>query len=354
MMVANWDNWTSTLQDEVTKIPSLQAAEQQQGSGSESLLVVVVDRNDQIGSLVLVAAADDRPSTLTVIPSTLFDLLPGYGDFTLADAYNFEGAELAQVTVANALGVRIDRVAAVAPGGLIGTLSGSIEIELSEAVIESGDVVDFEIADAGVHPYGGSEVEELLVVQAQSSAVSWVERQAATWTALLGYMATDAGAAARLLGEGSAAATLNRVAGGEPEVSLVPVTPVAVAGDDDGFQLVQADVAAFVADRLAHLALATEVRTRVEVLNGNGAILATRSVVEALVAAGFHVVKTDNADNFDFAETVVIAQGRDNRDAAEDAAGILGVQMVQLELAAPSGVVDVSIIVGQDIATLRS
>ncbi len=353
-MVANWDEWTSTLQDEVTKIPNLQAAEQQQGTGSESLLLIVVDRSERIGSLVLVAAADDRPSTLTVIPSTLFDLLPGYGDFALADAYSFEGAELAQITVANALGVRIDRVAVVAPGQLPGTLSQSIEIDLAEAVIESGDAADFEIADAGVHPYDGLQVEELLVLQAQSSAVSWVERQAATWTALLGYMEMDPGAAARLLGEGSASATLNRVAGSDPEVSLVPVTPVAVAGDDDGFQLVQADVAIFVADRLAHLALATELRPRVEVLNGNGEILATRSVVQAVVAAGFHVVKTDNADNFDFAETVVIAQGRANRDAAEDAAGILGVRMVQLELAAPSGVVDVSIIVGQDIATLRS
>ena len=65
---------------------------------------------------------------------------------------------------------------------------------------------------------------------------------------------------------------------------MIPVTPVAVAGADDGFQLVQADVAAFVADRLTHLALAAGERPRVEVLNGNGEILATRSVVDALVA----------------------------------------------------------------------
>ena len=153
---------------------------------------------------------------------------------------------------------------------------------------------------------------------------------------------------------GSAAGALGRVSAREPEVSVVPAVPVAVAGANDGFQLAQSDIAEFVADRLSHLALASGVRPRVEVLNGNGEILATRSVVDAVVAAGFHVVKTDNAENFDFEETVVISQGRDNRDAATRAAAALGVRMVQLEVVAPSGVVDVSIIVGQDIATLRS
>ena len=236
----------------------------------------------------------------------------------------------------------------------LSSLPLSLDVTLGEPVIEAGDETSFQVAEPGRRNYEPGTVEELLTLQFESSPVSWLERQAAVWRSLLDAMAVDSTLAAQILGDSRSAAALARVAAEDPEVSFVPVEPVAVAGGDDGFQLVQVDVAAFVADRLAHLALAVAERPRVEVLNGNGEILATRAVVEAIVASGFHVIKTDNAENFEFEETVVISQGRDNLDAAEAAAGILGVRMVQLEVAAPSGVVDLSIIVGQDIATLRS
>ena len=355
VVAANWGDWTSRLRDEVATIPRLQAEQQQaQGAGSESLLILVADAADQVGAIALISVADEIPPSLTVIPTSLFELLPGYGDFALADVVAFEGPELAGVTIANALGVRIDRVALLAAGQLGAALDGGLVIELTEPVLMNDPEHLAQIADAGVATYGGELVEQLLVELGESSQISWLERQSAVWQGLLDLMATDAALPARLAGAGPAAVTLGRAAAEGAEVLLVPVTPVAVAGADDGFQLVQVDVAAFVADRLSHLALAQQDRPRAEVLNGNGEILATRSVVEALVAAGFHVVKTDNADNFEFEETVVIAQGRANLDAAESAAGILGVRMVQLEVAAPSGVVDLSIIVGQDIATLRS
>ena len=353
-LVANWDDWSSPLQDEVAEIPSLAAVQQQQeATGSESLLLLVMDRDQRTGAIVLAAAADDRASTVTLIPTLLFELLPGYGYFPLGEAAGFEGPELAQIAVTNALGVRIDRVAVV-PSRHLSSLPLFLEVELGEPVIEQGDEGSFQIAEEGIRSYDPTTLEELLTLQLESSPVSWLERQAAVWRALLAAMAADSTLAGQILGDTQSAAALARAAAGDPEVSFVPVEPVAVAGGDDGFQLVQVDVAAFVADRLKHLALATEERPRVEVLNGNGEILATRAVVEAVVAAGFHVIKTDNADNFEFEETVVISQGRANLDAAEAAAGILGVRMVQLEVAAPSGVVDLSIIVGQDIATLRS
>lgn len=355
-LVANWDRWTSPLQDEVAEIPRLAAAQQlQQGTGSESLLLVVTDNTGQVGALALVAVADDQAGSLTVIPTSLFELLPGYGDFSLADAVAFEGPELARIAVANALGIRLDRVAQLSAGQLATVLTAPVEIELQEPVLSAADGSLLQIADAGLVSYGGTLAERLLVDRGESGQVSWLERQSAVWRGVLDLWSTDSSAVAGLLGEGRSAVTLGRAAaGGEVAISLIPVNPVAVAGADDGFQLVQADVAAFVADRLAHLALASGERPRIEVLNGNGEILTTRSVVEAVVAGGFHVIKTDNAENFDFEETVVISQGRANLDAAEAVAGILGVRMVQLEVAAPSGVVDVSIIVGQDIATLRS
>jgi hypothetical protein len=68
-----------------------------------------------------------------------------------------------------------------------------------------------------------------------------------------------------------------------------------------------------------------------------------------LIDQGYHVVRTDNAESFEFETTVVVAQGRENADPARRAVTVLGVGDLQLELRAPSGVVDLSIIVGQDI-----
>jgi hypothetical protein len=101
--------------------------------------------------------------------------------------------------------------------------------------------------------------------------------------------------------------------------------------------------------RLGHLRLGDEPRPRVEVLNGNGRIQATRPIVEVLVRNGFRIVRTDNADRFDFPATLVIAQRGDARPAAERIVALLGVGSLQLEGTSPSGVVDVSIIVGLDV-----
>ena len=84
-------------------------------------------------------------------------------------------------------------------------------------------------------------------------------------------------------------------------------------------------------------------------LNGNGRIGATRVVAEAVVRRGFRVVRTDNADRFDYATTLVVAQGEEAQEAAREVAGIVGAAAVYLEEAAPSLVVEVSIIVGLDI-----
>ncbi len=354
-VAGNWSEATSGIREEIEQIPALQASVQQQAAaGSESTLVIVTDGSERIGSISLLAAADDDGGSLTVIPSSLFELLPGYGDFPLRDAMLFEGSELAGLAVSNALGIRVDRVVALGPGELAAALAEPMQLELTEPVlVAQGDTL-VQLADVGSGLFDGRLVERLLLEQGESAPVSWVERQSAIWTSLLERTASDPTFASRLLGDGSSAATLRRVAANTSRVSLLPVTPVAVAGAEDGFQSSQADISEFVANTLGHLALETGERPRVEVLNGNGRILATRSVVAALVATGFHVVKTDNAENFDFEETVVISQGRDNIDAAKLAVATLGVQVLQLEVAAPSGVVDVSIIVGQDIATLRS
>jgi hypothetical protein len=131
-------------------------------------------------------------------------------------------------------------------------------------------------------------------------------------------------------------------------LTVIPVTRISLSGGE-GFLVSNEAADTFIADRLSHLVLREGERPRAEVLNGNGQTQATRLVAESLVNRGFRVIKTDNADAFTYEESQVIAQGRENRGAAEEALALLGTGELVLELRAPSGVVDISIIVGLDI-----
>jgi hypothetical protein len=85
------------------------------------------------------------------------------------------------------------------------------------------------------------------------------------------------------------------------------------------------------------------------VLNGSGRIGATIPVADLLVRRGFRVVRTDNADHFDYEETRVIVHRATSEADAREAAQAIGADLVLLEARAPSSVVDISIIVGHDI-----
>ena len=76
-------------------------------------------------------------------------------------------------------------------------------------------------------------------------------------------------------------------------------------------------------------------------------------MAEALIESGYRVVFTDNAERQDFTISRVIAQGSDHQEAAVAVQRLLGTGEVFLEQRQPSGVVDLTIIVGSDLV-LRS
>lgn len=350
-----WDEATTKLRDLATEVPERQLEEQRKLAGSESLLIIILDDAERAVGFSLLSRSTDEQAVLALIPPFLFDILPGYGDFALADATVFEGQELARLAISNLLGIRIDGVLALRPGDIARSLSGQLVVDLPNLLIVgdpdgSGRI----IADAGSAAYLPEDVEILMVTRGTSDSLDWLQRQAAVWQSLLDVIATDFAVPERL----AALAPANRdlilgilagTASSNPQVTVVPVTRVSVAGAEEGFKLASVEAAAFLEARMSHLLLFDGDRPRVEVLNGNGRILTTRQVAEALVRRGFRVIKTDNAENFAFEQTLVISQGRDHRADAERAIATLGTGELQLELRAPSGVVDVSIIVGHDI-----
>lgn len=349
-----WNGWGTTLQDVAADVPERQIEAQRLLAGSDSILFIVSDDAGEGLSFSLLANADDSSATLALLPPSLFAILPGYGDFSLADAMVFEGAELAALTVSNLLGIRIDAVVEIGPGELAGALDEPVVVDLPiPLVVDQGGGTQVSLAAAGEQARTPDQVETIMVTSGVGTELEWLQRQAAVWQALLEVMGRDPDVAPRLgalaIDADAVTGALAAAAAAEPAVTLLPVTRVAVAGADEGFKLDAAAAAEFVAARMPHVLVREGERPRVEILNGNGRVGTTRAVAESLVRRGFRVVITDNADAFTYDTSIVIAQGREYRAVADEVLAVLGTGELQLELRAPSGVVDVSIIVGQDI-----
>ncbi|GBE24289.1 hypothetical protein BMS3Bbin02_00559 [bacterium BMS3Bbin02] len=347
-LVDRWDEWATTLQDEAATVAPVVPGAVSLGD-SASLLIVVQNVDGSAASIVLGSVAEDGKPVFAIIPNSIFTLLPGFGEFRISETMRFEDEQLARVTIENLLGARIDSILALGPGDIAAALASPIEVDVSSALTvrdESG--ATRVVLDAGGQLFDGSQIEMLLLERGESDLLSWTQRQSSAWEAILGEIRRRPGVAGLLAGVGVKADVLGALAQ-NPRVVLVPAVPVATGSAGEGFVLSGADAEAFVTSRVPSLKLFDEPRPRVELLNGNGRIQATRSVAEALIRNGFRIVRTDNADNFDFEKTLVVAQGRSQQRSAEEIARILAVSEVLLELDTPSGVVDISIIVGQDI-----
>lgn len=348
-----WDDWTTRLQELAADEPPpvLEAIEVPEGSAS--LFLAVTDESGDGVAYALVASSPEGDQAVVLFPPGLLSIVPGYGEFSLSEAALFEDPGLAAVTISNLLGIRIDEVVALGPGDVEALLTGPLAVDLPVSLIVAEDEGSRVLADAGLAERPPSLVEAILSIEGEGGQLDWLQRQAAVWQAMLDEIAANPELAERLdefAGPGSEAGPILVAAASDSErvLTVIPVTRIS-SGGEEGFVVSSDSVDSFITDRLSHLVFREGDRPRVEVLNGNGRTQATRLVAESLVNRGFRVIRTDNADAFTYGESQVIAQGRENRGAADEALALLGTGELVLELRAPSGVVDVSIIVGLDI-----
>ena len=314
-------------------------------------LFAVVDADGWVRSLTLLAASDEAGDRAVLFHPSLLVTLPGFGENLLSNAVRFDEDDLLGIAVANLMGIRIDEVIVWTEDDIAEAIESTIVIDLPQPLIVADGTAQVVIAGKGPIGRDGPSIARLLTDQGLGTELDLLQRQGAVWEALLGQLASDDVTVERLVGgQGSAArASLVGTATGEPVLTVVPATRIEPTGDEERYQLDGVDAAQFVSQHLQYLQLAPEPRIRIEVLNGNGLIGTTRPVAALLVRAGFRVVVTDNADRSDFESTLVIAQGRDFQQAALDAREILGIGEVSVEILQPSGVVDLTIIVGQDL-----
>lgn len=320
-----------------------------------SSVLIVGTGADGSADLIAMVGVDETGARVVLLEPGLVALLPGFGDRPMADMSRFGVEDLPRLSVANLLGVRVDATTTV-PVATFGELvPESIRLELPrEFVVQRGESQVIEVP-AGDVELSGDQVVQLMSDPGLGTQLQWADRQGAILRALIeaaGPQMVDALAGSLTGPDPDAArrALVGLVEASDLQLSALPAQRIERAGGEvELYQISAAAVDEFVAARFPGLRFATGPRPRVEVLNGNGRIGTTRPVAAALIGKGFRIVRTDNADRDDYAQTRIVAQGRDHQEDALRVRQILGRGEVLVEVRQPSGVVDLTIIVGQDI-----
>jgi len=332
-------------------------------SPPDSGAAVLLGLTDDAGSLVsigLVASHSVDEPRFVLFPPSLAAVLPGYGERDLADAVSFGGSDLFRLTIMNLLGIRIDAVGVTDIDGFVSVVGDSISVELTNALIISDGDGETVVYGQGTADRNPSDLARLLAEQGTGDELAWLVRQAAVWEAVFREAAIDVEVLDGLLSTAElqsdvAYQALSTAVVAEPLlINAIPTSrAVGVGSSGERYTVSTDDGAAFVAEMFDYLRIADEPRLRVEILNGTGLLGTAGPVAEALIEAGYRVVFTDNADRQDFTISRFIAQGSDHQEAAVAVQRLLGTGEVFLEQRQPSGVVDLTIIVGSDLV-LRS
>ena len=353
------------VSDEPTQPPAV--AEQ------DTLLLIRhgADEGPALGVTLLSAGEGPEANGVLFVPEATLVDIPGFGLDRLGLAYQYGGPALVEASVENLLAIDIDHVAAVSNSGLAAFLArtGGLDVDIDGQLIlrnpDGSGEVRFE---PGAQFLDGERLAELWAFrQRGESELDSFPRQQLVLGSLL-QAVQDPEVLEALVSDGApqletSAPTsflqtvlADMAAAQEAEelgYTLLPVTPFGageVAGDVT-YRVVPEDV-----ERLVTGPLRGSVpegggveATRVQVLNGVGTPGVGQDVDRRLEGAGFRIVLTDNARNFDFAKTRILVYREDeaSMEAAREVQERLGVGTIQISRQ-PQSVVDLTIVVGAD------
>ncbi|HEX6262209.1 MAG TPA: LCP family protein [Actinomycetota bacterium] len=275
--------------------------------------------------VTIVTLGGGKPPVALSIPSYTMVNIPGYGTAAVGDAIAAEGGDRGAVAVENLLGIGIDASAFSTLDDLRRTIDELGGITIGETTMSGEESVQYLMRGGADSP-----------ISAEFQFLRWQELVAGMLDAVNGrtevFTSLGPEVGPVLAAAGSAGA----------EVLELPVV-------DIGAGLARPDaeeVQRIVEQRFLPTARTTRT-VRLSVLNGVGTPGVGERVSKILGPAGFKLVASGNAQTFDFRETQIIATTEEFLPESELARDLLGVGKVYVS-AQPSGLVDVTVIVGSD------
>ena len=281
--------------------------------------------------LAVVGSGGDLEPAAIVLSPGMTIVAPGQGETTTEGIQKLNGDAM-RVAVSNGLGAWTSRFGVTDLQRLGGAIDryGGLTVDLPDVYSAGAQVLG-----PGETTMSGPQVAGYLSSAGDDAGIRWMVTLQAL---LIGGGVLQSGDLLESDDAAGAVAILNDATGAEVEIG--PTKPVGAAA--------VAEQPAF--DELVHERFGTPAPVPALVQNGNGTPGIGDSVASKIVPAGFRIVVSNNADSFAHATTEVIASGADHEQDAARARAALGVGSVEVSQV-PSGLADVTIIVGKDFRT---
>jgi LCP family protein required for cell wall assembly len=343
------------------------------GAGPEAVtyLVMTVQGGDisrQADTLTVFSIGGGQQPYVLLIPSSTLTEIPGYGFDSAGRALSFGRVPLADVTVENMLGARIDHTAVIDDAAFARFVDriGGIRVNVPSNLFQSdGHGTLLPVFGAGEQSMSGKRaVRYLTYLGPDETELSRLAREQQVWEAIFkrfehgkaGELASGIGSLGRALDGDAGATAFGRFLAAFATVSasartydVLPVTPVGGGDQDESFRINQGELQTQVARFMPGSLSAPAPRTRLQLLNGNGMPEVGISVAEKLIPSGFELVDSGNARSFGFAKTKIIVYASDaaTMSIAERVKQLLGLGQIVVARRGQTSI-DVTIVIGKD------
>jgi len=279
--------------------------------------------------LAVVGVPTEGTPFLMPLSSELNIVVPGQGETSTAGVAALPGDSM-RVALSNMSGVWIEHFAVLTLRDLAAAVdaAGGVTADLPEAYPTTGDVMG-----PGEITMSGAQTRAFLAGATDDAGVRWEILLGAILDASSPPVvpaeveADDVEAVNATLADAEGAEVLDMPTERVTSTIVVPVYPAL--------------------DELLSGILGTPIPVPVIVQNGSGEPGVGESVAVSILPEAFRTVLSQNAQSFDIARTAVFANGPDHEGEARAVTAALGVGRVRVA-AVPSGVGDITIVVGKD------
>jgi hypothetical protein len=295
---------------------------------AELLALQVTGTGDPLLALIG-GRTGERPPAFFTVPFDLTMTVPGQGEATAAEVAGLE-AHTMRVAVSNAFGVWAAHFAVLDLEGLVAAVDGSGGVEVR---VPGSYATDAGPIGEGTEQLSGDQVAALLRVRDRSGEARWA-------AVVQGLLRDPIDLGDEYLAASSRPDGVRRVlrASTGAGLSLFPTVSVA----SSVLVPLQPDL-----DRAVARAFGSGLPVPVIVENGVGVPGLGEDVAAVLLPEGFRVVVSQNAEPFGYERTKVVANGAAALADARRIREALGVGRVGVSRV-PSGIGDITIIVGED------